>query len=385
MSSPQANQHISLKSLRFNWALLALLSSLLLAGFYAFLLQTQSVESPVRWAQLAALSLAYQLASLWQQLPQNHRPNEAQLLSGFGPGTRVSFIRLFAISSLFGFLGQPLPHGSYDWLPWMPFFLYLSANMSDFVDGYFARINNWVTRLGQTLDTDLDARALLVVTLLAFQYGKVPAWFLLVALARYLFIFGLWWRHRHNKPVFDLEPSVARRAFAGVQMGFSTAMLVPIFHPPETYIAASLFMLPFLGNFLADWWQVSGRVELRARWDAAQVALRNYMTMTGGLLLRLAMAFTIFLRLQSGQLTPTLTIIESLAIGALAFGILGRITSIVVLVEVGFRQQYTLLGPLDWLLLSGCTALLFWGTGSYSLWQPEGNWYQRRLGEGKAK
>jgi hypothetical protein len=80
-----------------------------------------------------------------------------------------------------------------------------------------------------------------------------------------------------------------------------------------------------------------------------------------------------------------LSLIEGIAIAALFFGILGRVTSIVVLVEAGFRQQYILLGPLDWILLAGCTALLFWGTGSLSLWQPEDNWYQRRLGDGKAK
>jgi len=203
----------------------------------------------------------------------------------------------------------------------------------------------------------------------------------MVGIARYLFLFGLWWRERQGRPNYELQPSVGRRAFAGVQMGFSTAMLAPLFRAPETFLAASLFMLPFLGNFLADWWQVSGRSELRESWEAMVNPLRRFGAGWGGLLVRIAVALFLLLRLAEGPLSPAFSIAEGLAIAALALGVLGRVSAIVILVETGLRQQFGDLGILDWLILTGGTVLLFWGSGSYSLWQPEQNWYQRRPGE----
>jgi CDP-diacylglycerol--glycerol-3-phosphate 3-phosphatidyltransferase len=378
MPSLTSVQKHSLGSLRLRWGLLLLVSGLLLMAGYFFLQRVWGAENAIWWASVSGLSAVYQLGRLWRDLELNHRPGEKEVLPRFGWGTSISFVRLLAISLMAGFLGQASPPEK---IAWIPFFLYLLANASDFVDGYFARITDWVTRLGQKLDMDLDGRALLVVTLLAFQYGRVPWWFLLVGFVRYLFLFGLWWRERQGRPNYELQPSVGRRAFAGVQMGFSTAMLAPLFHAPETFLAASLFMLPFLGNFLVDWWQVSGRSVLLGRWDAMLKPLRRFGASWGGLLVRLALALFLLLRLVQGQLSPAHSIVEGLAIAALAVGVLGRVSAIVILVETGLRQQFGDLGILDWLILTGGTVLLFWGSGSYSLWQPEQNWYQRRPGE----
>lgn len=382
MPSSPSNSQNPLRALRTRWLLLLLLSGLLLAGGYFFFLQVWSPQNAVWWVFLSGLGLVYQLAQLWRDLNLNHHPGEQRLLPRFGLGTKVSFVRLLTISFLLGFLGQPMPHGSFAWIPLL---LYLAANMSDFLDGYLARITNYVTRLGQKLDTDLDGRGLLVVTFLAFSYGKVPWWFLPVGLARYLFIFGLWWRKRQGKAIYDMQPNMGRRAFAGVQMGFSTAMLTPLFSPPETYLAATLFMLPFLSNFLADWGQVSGRSALYNSWEAFLKTLRGITSTWGALLTRVAAAIFLLLRLLAGSPSASYSIIEGLAIIALALGSLGRFTAAIILIETGFRQQFGALGLLDWLILTSCSALLFWGTGSFSLWQPEDNWVQRPAGERKTK
>jgi len=109
--------------------------------------------------------------------------------------------------------------------------------------------------------------------------------------------------------------------------------------------------------------------------------LRQFGSGWGGLLVRIAVALIVLLRWFEGPLMPAYSIVEGLVIGALLLGVLGRVNAIVILVETGLRQQFGALGILDWLILTGGTFLLFSGSGYFSVWQPEQNWYQRRPGE----
>jgi CDP-diacylglycerol--glycerol-3-phosphate 3-phosphatidyltransferase len=105
---------------------------------------------------------------------------------------------------------------------------------------------------------DLDGRGLLVASLLVYQNGQVGWWFLLVGAARYVFVFGSWLRRRRGLSVQKLKENLGRRALAGTQMGLTTALLAPVFSPPETTLAAALFMIPFIANFSYDWLSYNG-------------------------------------------------------------------------------------------------------------------------------
>ena len=377
MPSPTGRPLNSLKSLRLRWRLLLLTGAALLASAHALLLDTSQPDFARLWLLLASLVFGYQLFIVARDLPLNHTPGKKNILPAFGWGTNMSLVRLMAFSILAGFLVIPLPKGS---LAWAPALLNLAANISDFLDGYLARITDHVTRLGQKLDMDLDGRGLLIVTLLAYQYGKVPWWFLSVGLARYAFLFGLWWRKRRGLPIHDLQPSNARRMFAGVQMGFATAMLVPAFSPPETTLAATLFMLPFLANFLTDWFQVIGQTILSQAISELGARLWRAASQWFAFGLRFALAI-LLISLMRQPPSPTFTVVEALAAAALALGAAGRVASAAALITLGFRLQYTALGLAESLLIIGLSAQLFLGTGPYSLWRPEDAWIARRAGE----
>jgi CDP-diacylglycerol--glycerol-3-phosphate 3-phosphatidyltransferase len=247
-----------LSQLRLRWAATALLWALCLALGWLVLYAFWQSHYPLQWLLQASVGGIYLLWVLWRSLAYNHRLGETSLLPAFGAGNTVTLLRGVLVSALFGFLFMPWPQG---WLAWLPAAFYTLATLADFVDGYLARRTNHATRLGEILDINIDALGILVASLLAIQYGQVPIWYLLVALARYLFLAGIWLRRMMNKPVFDLQPSVRRRAFAGVQMGFLFFILMPVFSPPGTHIAAALFALPFLVGFLVDWLAVSGIID----------------------------------------------------------------------------------------------------------------------------
>lgn len=376
MTDMQIQQEINLP--RKSFAQFAIFSFALLWVLFLFLSNVWQLVHARNWLILSSTVHVYQLARFWPALSLNHRPDEKEVLQSFGLGTRISLVRFISISILSGFLFLPEPSG---YLAWLPAIAYLAAIFSDFFDGYLARITNHVTLLGQKLDLDLDARGLLVATLLAFAYGRVPWWYLSIGLARYLFTFGLYWRRRKAKAIYPLQPNVHRRSLAGTLMVFSTAMLIPIFSPPETKLVASLFMLPFLSNFLLDWWQVSGRARLSNFWSEFLSARLARFVPSGMFVLRLTLAGLLLLRVRNVPISGFYSAIEiGLAI-ALIFGVLGRTAAAILLIATGTRQLFLALGPLDWAILSIGTATLFLGTGKWSLYAPEEVWISHRPGE----
>lgn len=362
------------KSLERRWAVYAFVAVLLLGLGYWFLRVHWSPAHALRWLTLAALLFAYLLWMLRSLLNHNHRQGEDLLLPTFGPGNALSLLRGALIVLIAGFLFSPRPTGV---LAWLPAALYVLSDFTDFFDGYLARVSDHATRLGETLDVNLDALGVLVVTLLAYQYGTLPFWYLPVGFARYLFLFGLWLRRRRGQPVYELRPSVARRGFAGLQMGFITVMLFPVISPPASTIGAALFMTPFLVGFLYDWLSVSGALEpasprtarfWRSLWRFSShwlpLALRAAAVFVLALWLsRFASAFTA----QGGLLFAEL---EAFFLVMLAVGAAGRVVSVLALIFTGIQLQFEPLTLEHWAVLVACTGLLFLGTGAFSLWQP---------------
>ena len=362
------------KSLVQAFILLTLFSFGLLGAFFLFLSNAWQLDLARKWLFLASAINGIQLYLLWRDLSLNHRPDEKQLLPSFGLGSWLSFVRLLSISLLSGFLIVPEASGT---MAWLPANIYLLANLSDFFDGYLARITNHMTKLGQKLDTVLDGRGLLIATLLAFHYDRVPWWYLSIGLARYLYTLGVYWRERRSKEVYELVPKASRRSLAGTLMVFSIAMLVPIFSAPETKIAASIFMIPFLSNFLIDWWQVSGRKNYLSFW-------RKFVTgfaPNGMLMLRLILVAIIILRIIYFPLNGIYIGIEILLATATLIAFLGRTAAAILLIEGGTRQLQIILGPADWAILFLASAVLFLGSGKFSMYAPEENWISRRAGE----
>jgi phosphatidylglycerophosphate synthase len=147
-------------------------------------------------------------------------------------------------------------------LVWAPGLIYLGISLADLLDGFVARRQHRQTELGQRLDIETDAAGLLVALLVAVSLDRLPALTLLVGLAYYLFIFGIWWRQQRHLPLVALQSRPYARIIAGFQMGVVALALLPLFNPPFTFIAAALVMTPLLVGFGRDWLVVSCRLRI---------------------------------------------------------------------------------------------------------------------------
>jgi CDP-diacylglycerol--glycerol-3-phosphate 3-phosphatidyltransferase len=410
------DQKIAFSGLVKSWFRMVILVGVFL-GLVYFLLQAAWVpQYAIRWLGLASLFSAALMAMVWSGLGYNHQPGERRILPDLGAGNQLTIMRGVMIAFLAGFLFSPWPSG---WLAWLPGLFYILAAFFDLFDGYLARRANQVTRLGAFLDMNLDGLGVLVGCLLIVKYDQVPVWYLLVGMARYLFLFGEWALKKLGRPVYELAPNPARRPLAGVQMGFIVAMLAPVFSPPGTYLVAGLFAAPFLVGFAFDWLTVSGVIRTKIlqqegtnlvsdegleginTWRVARrELLARWLPLIsrGGVVVLLViwlLSNTPKVIAQWGSWSSDLASITSspgMWLGLMLFltgagliflvlGAAGRLAALFVLFGIGIFQNYAKLGWIEIVLLVGATVLVYLGTGPYSLWVPEDEIIARRIGE----
>lgn len=378
--------------LRRRWRALAAVSLTLLLAGAAWLGQIWPLSAVLGWAGLTAGVLLFQLWLLRRNLLHNYRPAEADrpALADLGWANLATLARGLPIAGFAGFLAAPLPLD--DRLAWAPAALYALGVLPDFLDGALARLTHRVTVLGGILDMEYDSLAMLAVSLLAVRLGKVPAWYIGLGLARYLFVVGLWARARRGLPVFDLPPSNTRRLAAGFQMAFFCVALWPVFGPPATTIAGSLFVAPILIGFVRDWLVVSGALStaapiwqrlLRVRY-AAYAWLPPLLRWIGGGAALLAAATGGWTAGSSGPAGWPADILSGL-VGVSAAGLLlgagTRLGAIGLLIAVCAGLAAGGYQPVYGVVLTTTIPLLFLGAGKIALWRGEDVLFERRLGE----
>ncbi len=392
---------MQLEKLRRRWLGLAVMWGTTVLLFYVWLRQVWQIELANRWLLLTLPPLFYCLWVVGRHLAENKRTGETAVLPTFGWGNRLTLLRGLAISMVAGFLFSPWPEGG---LAWLPMLLYTAADVADYLDGYLARITNHATKLGERLDMEYDGLGMLIVSLLAVWYGQLPAWYLFLGLARYLFVFGLWWRQRRGLPNRDLPHSVHRRVFAGFQMGFMSSVLWPIMPPEFATIAGTTFAIPTALGFLRDWFLVTGRLDPQAaNYQQVQQWLFRVMTQWLPPVLRLVLASrvsAIFLALPqawppadwvdlfTGWGLPLPAFLASVAVVLLLLGgilvllgTMGRLAAFWLVFPLGFDMVTR---GLDWangVGLATAVCLMLLGTGPLSRWKPEERYLLRRAGE----
>ena len=347
------------------------------------------------WLFIAGLVMARELWLLWSGLDKNHPDDDETLLPTLGYGNLLTLARGIAIALLAGFLFSPRPPG---WLAWLPAIAYFAIAVFDHLDGYVARVTGHTTKLGEILDMEFDVLGIFFAVALAISYGQLPPWYLVIGLAREIFLLGIWLRKRFDKPVYDLPPSMDRRLIAGLQMSFLSVVLWPIFTPPATTIAAVLFAMPMVISFGRDWMVVSGAWRTdspgyQRRRRTAKLILERWLP----LLCRAVgtvVAVTILAREMPGFSTWSAALPVStfwfflLAAPALvstlffALGFMGRIAAVGLIALA--CADILLAGfdlPSNGLLLICTIIVLQMGSGSYALWQPEERLLRHRAGE----
>jgi CDP-diacylglycerol--glycerol-3-phosphate 3-phosphatidyltransferase len=368
----------AVRILRGKTAGAAALGFLLLGIGFTALARALPAPAACGWFALASSGWIYFIFLLWTNLEQN-RVEAGPVFDTLGPANLLTIGRAALMASFMGFLAIARPHGAPAWLPGS---LYLAAALPDFVDGILARRTGRVTRLGEILDLNVDSAGVFAAAVLAVRYGIVPWWYLPIGLARYLFVIGVRLRGRFGLPVRELPPSIRRRGFAALKMGFMFVVLFPVFGPPATHLAAAAFGAPFAVGFLWDWGLVTGRIRPGTGGpDSAAVrAVTEYLPV----LLRAAAVWLTWL-----VAGPLLSVPEASGIGLLQIGTgvligLGVTTHTAAMLAAGLLGAGQNLVPLDAsgrLLVFVLVGLIFLGGGRFALLAVEERLVARQIGD----
>lgn len=97
---------------------------------------------------------------------------------------RVAFIPVYMVLMYLSG-GQP-GH----WM-WGAFALFVAASLTDFLDGYIARKYHQVSDFGKFLDPLADKLLTIAAMLMFCEWGKIPAWALMIVLTREFAVTGL--------------------------------------------------------------------------------------------------------------------------------------------------------------------------------------------------
>jgi len=382
----------NLMLLRWRWLLVAIvyMASLLLG--YNFLCQAWQSGREVQWLVVATATMVLFLSIFWWALHHNHRPAEATLLPFLGYGNGMTLARGLCTALLAGFLLAPHPTGG---LAWLPAILYTVERLLDYFDGYVARLTGQETKLGTILDMEFDCVGFLLAVLLCIQYGKLPVWYLVLGLARYLFVLGLWLRKQAGNPNAALPPSDHGRMIAGFQTTFVSIVLWPSVSPLITLLASYLFAIPLCYSFGRDWLVVShvldpeARLYRTMRQTIKQIFERWLPTvarvvgalLAGWLLWRVEPTFAAYAGQGFAAPWTALAVCWAVAAVLLLLGVLGRFAALALFCLAALDILANGLHWTDNGLLFICTLIvLHLGSGQFALWQPEERWVHMKLG-----
>jgi CDP-diacylglycerol--glycerol-3-phosphate 3-phosphatidyltransferase len=378
------------------WAWVA--AAVILMGTFGWAVAGSLPEQGAGWLASAGLVAVYVLGFSRSRLAENHRADSPEVLPSLGPGTSLTLLRGLLVAPLAGLLFLPPLRGI---LAWLPALLYTASGVADHFDGFMARRANHVTRLGETLDLELDGLGVLLAVGLAIHYGRLPLAFLAVGLARYGYLLWAVALRKLGRTVHALPASRVRRALASLEMGFLTAALWPIIPPPLALLTGSVFAVPFLISFGHDALVVGGFVDIASSgYRTLQSAVLALATRWTPPLIRIALVFVVgpitwaalddlparsaaFAQAgvpNSVMVAPVLAALQGLALVCTTIGFLGRTAALLLFTALGLTMVALGVTAPE---LAGCglaAGLLMLGTGAVSAWSPEGEYVSKRRG-----
>ncbi len=337
-------------------------------------------EEWIAWAVSSLAFLGYALGYLVYHLELNVPPGGDTRYPDLGWANRITMWRAGLLGGLFGLIFLMSLQETVRWLAGV---LYSLVALLDFVDGWVARRTHRSSRLGEALDMHWDSLGVLIASVLLVRMGQVSPLFVLVGLARFLYVAVIQWRERRGLPLAPLPSNLYRRFMAGIQMGLIAVLLFPVFSPPATTIAAWLWMIPFLTAFLRDGLYVSTAMDEQTdpllRWGVLASLTRvgpwlfRLLTLISGIGLLLVFP-------ASPYLFWARTTLAGLGLMVL-LGLMGRVTGIAWMMIAGFVLSFSSNHPVAWGALVGGFGLLMLGTGRLSVWSPEEWLIYHRAGE----
>ncbi len=354
---------VRLPSSREIWLGVFLSAGALLGG--AINLQAWGTPQLGCWLLIGSAGAAYLWAYTWAHLDANRPTPTAPPYPSLGLANGLTLSRGVALALLAGFLCPGPVNGAWRWLPAA---LYTFVALSDWWDGFLARITGRPSLLGAQLDLLLDGAGVLLAAALAVRLGRLPWWYLSVGLARYLYLGWLAWLRRRGHTPEALPPDPQRRATAGLMMSFLAAALWPVFAPQALTVVGIWFFVPFMGGFFRDALQAAGyRLPGPAR------RLPRHWGMAGVRWVAAGATVWLALRAESGQMAAF-----GAALG-LALGLLPRLSALGALLALGLTWGTS--PPAAFALTTALlTATAFYGGGAACLWAPDDRFFLTSVG-----
>jgi len=225
---------------------------------WALVVDVAGVDAADRWALGAGAVLVYEVGFLAYHLDAER----AGVV--LAPPNLLTLARGGLYAATAGFLFVPPSTAA---LRWAPAACYGVGAALDFVDGSLARRTGRTTELGAKLDLAFDTLGFLVAPLVGVAWGRLPAAYLSLSAARYVYRAALGWRKRRGRPVEELPASRIRRPLAALQMGFITVALAPVLPVSVVHPLAVVAVMPSLATFVRDYLAVTGRLGSRESGD----------------------------------------------------------------------------------------------------------------------
>jgi phosphatidylglycerophosphate synthase len=163
----------------------------------------------------------------------------------FGPANQTTTVRALLVALVAGFVSEPaLPS-----IAATAAALTLAVTGLDGVDGWLARRSRMNSDFGARFDMEVDALLVMVLSMLAWQYGKAGLWVLLSGLLRYVFLVAGWLRPWLARP---LMPSWRRQAICVVQIAALNLAIVPAVPATASAWLSAVALMALVYSFTVD-------------------------------------------------------------------------------------------------------------------------------------
>ena len=198
-----------------------------------------AMNLPMRFVPTVVGSFGLVLVLVLALLPR-HYP-----YGRFGAANSVTLARTAMAALLLGCVGA----GTQPALAWVAASIATLAACLDALDGPLARRQGTASAFGARFDMEADAGLILILSLLAWQFGKAGPWVLAAGLMRYAFVLaGLWlpWLRA------ELPPRVRRQTGCVVQVVALIGCLVPLIQRPLSAALAAGGLAVLTISFMLD-------------------------------------------------------------------------------------------------------------------------------------
>lgn len=101
---------------------------------------------------------------------------------------KLTMLRIVLVPFFVVFMSLP---AEYRWTRYVSLAIFVTASITDFLDGYISRKNNLVTKFGKIMDPLADKMLVASGFILLATSGVIPAWMAAVVVIRDFFVTGL--------------------------------------------------------------------------------------------------------------------------------------------------------------------------------------------------